>query len=295
MAAEATILTRAAPAKVNLTLRVGLRRADGYHDIDSLVAFAGLHDVVRLAPDAPLALTVEGPTAAAAGAPERNLVLVAARHLLDARSDLRAGHLFLTKNLPAAAGLGGGSSDAAAALRLLADLNALPPDNPDVFAAARTTGADVAVCLDPRARIMRGTGDILSAPLRLPPLPCVLVNPGVATPTAAVFAAFDRAASTAPLETGDIAIDLANERTLMSYLNRYGNDLEAPAISLCPAIADVLEALRAQDGCRLARMSGSGATCFGLFDAGPARAAARSLQARHPDWWIRESVLGDPQ
>ena len=293
-AAERTILARIAPAKVNLTLRVGPRRADGYHDIDSLVAFAGFHDVVQLAPGAPLALTVDGPAAAAAGAPERNLILVAARHLLKARPGLRAGHFFLTKNLPAAAGLGGGSSDAAAALRLLAEVNDLPPDDASVFAAARATGADVAVCLDPRPRRMRGAGDILSAPLRLPPLPCLLVNPGVASPTAGVFAAFDRRAAAAPLAPADTFIEVASEQSLMTYLATHGNDLEAPAILLHPVIADVLEALRAQNGCRLARMSGSGATCFGLFDAAHAQAAAEALQARHPAWWICPSVLGGP-
>lgn len=293
-AAERTILTRIAPAKVNLTLRVGLRRADGYHDIDSLVAFAGVHDLVQLAPGAPLALTVDGPAAAAAGAPDHNLILVAARHFLKARPGLRAGHFFLTKNLPAAAGLGGGSSDAAAALRLLAEVNDLPPDDANVFAAARATGADVAVCLDPRPRRMRGAGDILSAPLRLPPLPCLLVNPGVASPTAGVFAAFDRGGAAAPLAPADTFIEVASEQSLMTYLATHGNDLEAPAISLHPVIADVLEALRAQNGCRLARMSGSGATCFGLFDAAHAQAAAEALRAHHPAWWICPSILGGP-
>src|SRR6266436_2792294 len=178
-----------APAKVNLTLRVLGRRADGYHDIESLVAFAGVGDALTFTPGGALALAVGGPTAAAAGDVADNLVLKAARALAERVEGLKLGRFTLSKRLPVSAGLGGGSADAAAALRLLARANRMAPDDPRLLQAARATGADVPVCLDPRARLMRGIGDILSDPLDLPKLPAVLVNPGVAVPTRDVFAA----------------------------------------------------------------------------------------------------------
>jgi 4-diphosphocytidyl-2-C-methyl-D-erythritol kinase len=174
-----------APAKVNLTLRVLGRRADGYHDIESLVAFAGVGDALTFKPGDDLALTVGGPTGAAAGDVADNLVLKASRALAERVAGVRLGRFTLSKRLPVAAGLGGGSADAAAALRLLARANALAPDDPRLMQAARATGADVPVCLDPRPRRMRGIGDILSDPLDLPRLFAVLVNPGVGVAAAA--------------------------------------------------------------------------------------------------------------
>ncbi len=179
----------AAPAKVNLTLRVVGRRADGYHDLESLVVFAGVGDRLAFAPARALDLKVRGPTAGAAGNLSDNLVFKAARALADRVPGLKLGRFELSKRLPVAAGLGGGSADAAAALRLLARANRLTLDDPRLIQAARATGADVPVCLDPRPRVMRGIGDVLSAPLDLPRLPAVLVNPGVAVPTKDVFAA----------------------------------------------------------------------------------------------------------
>src|SRR5258707_843167 len=166
-----------APAKVNLTLRILGKRADGYHDLESLVVFAGLADQVTLTLDAALGLDLDGPTAAAAGDVEANLVLRAARELVGRTDGLRCGRFALTKHIPVAAGLGGGSSDAAAALRLIMRVNGIARDNARVMDAARATGADVPVCLDPRPRIMRGIGDVLSPPLDLPELPGVLGNP----------------------------------------------------------------------------------------------------------------------
>ena len=178
-----------APAKVNLTLHVIGRRADGYHDIESLVVFADVGDALTFTPGRTLALAVRGPTAPAAGDISDNLVLKAA-HALAARIDgIRLGRFVLSKRLPVAAGLGGGSADAAAALRLLARANRIALDDHRLMQAARATGADVPVCVDPRPRLMRGIGDILSEPLVLPRLPVVLVNPGVAVPTKDVFAA----------------------------------------------------------------------------------------------------------
>jgi 4-diphosphocytidyl-2-C-methyl-D-erythritol kinase len=292
-----------APAKINLTLRVRGRRPDGYHDLESLVVFADIGDRLRLAPGEPLSLTVAGETASEAGPPADNLVLKAARLLMAECPGLTAGRFDLDKSLPVAAGLGGGSSDAAAALRLLAQANPaiLTPDDPRLMKAARATGADVPVCLEARPRVMRGTGDILSSPLSLPKLPAVLINPRVSAPTAAVFAAYS--ATPHDGETADPATALAGRATsqdhmptvddLIAALAQSRNDLEAPAIRLHPVIAEVLAALRALPGCRLARMSGSGATCFALLDTdAEAATAARTLAARAPRWWVRAVSLG---
>ena len=182
-----------APAKVNLTLRVLGRRADGYHELESLVAFAEVGDRLSFAPGGELALTVRGPNAAQAGEGADNLVLKAAQALAARVAGIGLGAFDLDKRLPVAAGLGGGSADAAAALRLLARANNIPADDGRLYDAARVTGADVPVCLDPRPRLMRGIGEILSAPLKLPALPVVLANPGVALPTKSVFAGWRRA------------------------------------------------------------------------------------------------------
>lgn len=277
-------------AKVNLTLRVIRRRADGYHELDSLVVFARLADRLSLADADALTLTTRGPTANAAGPPGDNLVLRATKALAERVTSLRLGAFVLRKHLPVAAGLGGGSADAAAALRLLARLNRIALDDPRLLAAATATGADVPVCLDPRPRRMQGIGEVLSAPLTLARLPALLVNPGVAVSTKMVFAGWRSAA-----DVDDPSIDdpIPGERpALLAYLARHGNDLERPAIELEPAIADVLGALRALPDCRLARMSGSGATCFALFDSiKVANAAAAALRNAQPGWWVRATVL----
>lgn len=295
-AVEASALTEPAFAKVNLTLRVIRRRADGYHELDSIVAFARLADRLVLVPGAPLALAVHGPTAAAAGAVADNLVLRAARELAARVDSLVLGRFILSKRLPVAAGLGGGSADAAAALRLLARLNRLAGDDSRLLAAAQATGADVPVCLDPRPRRMRGIGEVLSAPLDLAQLPAVLVNPGIALPTRAVFAALDPALLTGcgAAPAFDLAACGQRERVLAA-LAADRNDLEPAAIALAPVIGDVLGALRALPGCRLARMSGSGATCFGLFATqAAARTAANTLRQAQPRWWVRATCLGAP-
>jgi 4-diphosphocytidyl-2-C-methyl-D-erythritol kinase len=290
-------LTEDAPAKVNLTLRVLGKRADGYHDLESLVAFTApaLADRLALRPGAELALSVDGPTAAQAGALADNLVLKAARKAGERIEGLRLGAFELTKRLPAGGGLGGGSSDAAAALRLIARANDLAPDDPRLAAAALATGADVPVCLDPRPRIMRGVGERLSAPLAVPSLPAVLVGPGFPLATKDVFAALGLATGE---RRGAPSADDAVPRestALLAFLAGHRNDLEAPAIRLAPAIADILDTLRASAGCRLARMSGSGTTCFGLFaGAREAGMAASRLQAAHPNWWVQATTLGGP-
>jgi 4-diphosphocytidyl-2-C-methyl-D-erythritol kinase len=286
-------LVEDAPAKVNLTLRVLGRRADGYHEIESLVAFAGVGDALRFAPGGALALTVQGPSAAQAGAPADNLVLKAARALADRVPTVGAGTFDLEKRLPVAAGLGGGSADAAAALRLLARANGLASDDPLLYAAARATGADVPVCLDPRTRLMRGIGEVLFGPFTLPPLQGVLVNPGVALATKAVFARWKPPA--APVVPADLTVLTAMSKRdqLVRFLLSQANDLESAAIALAPVVADVLLELSSQPHCELARMSGSGATCFAVFaSAADAIKAAEAIHAGYPNWWVRATALG---
>jgi len=286
-------LVENAPAKINLTLRVLGRRADGYHDIESLVVFADFSDRVSFVRGGELKLEVRGPNAAQTVAGADNLVLKAARALAAIQPAVALGAFRLDKRLPVAAGIGGGSADAAAALRLIAKANGLAPEDPDLYAAARATGADVPVCLDPGSRLMRGIGEVLSQRLDLPVLAAVLVNPGVALTTKAVFAGWTAAgASPAALDVATIA-NLGNRESLLELLATQSNDLEGSAIALVPVIAEVLAALRACAGCRLARMSGSGATCFALFvSAAAARMAARGVRRTYPRWWVKACKLG---
>lgn len=286
-------LRERAPAKVNLTLRILGRRLDGYHELESLVVFASVADELSLVPGEPLALEAQGPTAAASGALADNLVLKAARGLADRIGGLTTGRFALTKRLPVAAGLGGGSSDAAAALRLLARVNVLAPDDARLLEIARATGADVPVCLDPRPRIMRGIGEVLTRPLALPRLPAVLVNPGVPVPTRDVFGKIGLAkGEQRGLPAADPG-DISTPEALLAHVADVGNDLEPPAVALQPVIAEVLAALSRQDGCRLARMSGSGATCFAVFGSvGQAEAAAAVLARAQPAWWVCATELG---
>jgi 4-diphosphocytidyl-2-C-methyl-D-erythritol kinase len=295
-----------APAKINLTLRIAGRRADGYHELESLVAFAPFGDRLTFSPGALLDLDVSGPMAHGAGPVADNLVLRAARALSQRIEGLRLGRFALHKELPSGAGLGGGSADAAAALRLITKANAIRLDDPRVHDAARATGADIPVCLDPRPRIMRGIGEILSAPAKLPPLGIVIIHPGFALPTGPVFKALGLAPGQpyvrgggAPRREqqssdGDAPPPLPQHRErLLEWLASECNDLEAPAIATAPAVAEVLRIIAGLAGCRLARMSGSGSACFGLFDDGDAAAAAaRRVAAAQPSWWVRAGTLG---
>jgi 4-diphosphocytidyl-2-C-methyl-D-erythritol kinase len=286
-------LAEPAYAKVNLTLRVVGRRADGYHELESLVCFAGVGDRLTLRPGASLELDVRGTRAAASGPPAQNLVLKAARALGERVSDLTRGHFTLIKQLPAGAGLGGGSADAAAALRLLARANDLSLADPRFAAAALATGADVPVCLEQQPRFMRGLGEILAPPLKLPPLPAVLVFPGVALATKDVFTAFRAgehhhpAPSAIPTRNGEI-----EPSAFVEWLQPRGNDLEAAAIARLPVIAELLAALRAQPDCKLARMSGSGSACFAIFSSRQSAATAAQTLAARADWWVEATTLG---
>jgi 4-diphosphocytidyl-2-C-methyl-D-erythritol kinase len=287
------VLVEPAPAKVNLTLAVLGRRADGYHLLDSLVVFAGIADRLTLAPGPGLTLTVRGTTAEQAGPLDDNLVLKAARALAAEVPGLKLGRFTLDKRLPVAAGLGGGSSDAAAALRLLAKANRRKPGSLPFAKITPGIGADVPVCIDPRPRRMRGIGEVLSEPLKMPKLAAVMINPGVAVPTKDVFMRLG-------LKPGGPVRRAAPARALprgiedfIEYLSRHGNDLEAPAVEIQPVIARVLDSLRGTKGCLLARMSGSGATCFGIYESPRAAgAAARSLSAAQPKWWVKATTFG---
>lgn len=282
-----------APAKINLTLRVIGRRAEGYHELESLVAFAGLCDWVAFEPGPDPALEVLGPRASEAGPVEDNLVLRAACALAALIPGLRLGRFRLVKRLPAAAGLGGGSADAAAALRLLAGEARLSLDDPRVRAAARATGADVLACLEPQARMMTGVGDQLGPPIELPKMFALLVNPRVAAPTAKVFAALGLAAG-AQLETSARSFDPLKHGAagLLDALSSARNDLEAAAIRVAPAIAVVRERLSRLPGTAATGMSGSGATCFALFtDRRSAASARRAIASERPDWWVEATAL----
>jgi 4-diphosphocytidyl-2-C-methyl-D-erythritol kinase len=317
------------------------------------VAFAPFGDRLIFWPDGPLALKVSGPTAEGSGPLTDNLVLRAARALAQRIEGLTLGRFALIKRLPSGAGLGGGSADAAAALRLLAKTNGLGLDDGRIHEAACATGADIPVCLDPRPRIMRGIGEILSAAVTLPKLGILVVHPGIAMPTGPVFKGLGLAPgeqyATSPspspclpsvrlrphstgygegrgeglspqaqthgdapspslspqaerggdyghsrlpwqAETGGQA---GQRDALLAWLASERNDLERAAIAIAPPIADVLRAIAGLTGCRLARMSGSGSACFGLFDsARAATAAARRMAAARPAWWLRAGLLG---
>jgi 4-diphosphocytidyl-2-C-methyl-D-erythritol kinase len=286
-------VVRPAHAKVNLWLNVVGRRPDGYHLLDSLVGFVDLADTLDVRPSDGLSLELSGPQAAGLAGDADNLVLKAARLLADRAGVAPRAAIRLGKHIPVAAGLGGGSADAAAALRLLARTNNLATDDPLLYAAARATGADVPVCLDPRTRLMRGIGEILSSPFKLPPLQGVLVNPGVALATKAVFARWKPPA--APVVPADLTVLTAMTRRdqLVRFLLSQANDLESAAIALAPVVADVLLALSSQARCELARMSGSGATCFAVFaSAVDAIKAAEAIHAEYPNWWVRATALG---
>ena len=285
-------LVEYAPAKVNLTLRIVGRRADGYHTLESLVVFAGVKDRLTLVPGLKASLAVRGPNAKAAGAISDNLVLRAAQALAVEIPGIKAGRFTLTKNLPAAAGIGGGSSDAAAALRLLARANRIKLSDPRLLRVAAKIGADVPVCVDPRPRIMRGIGEVLSKPLVVPRSAAVLVNPRVPVPTKDVFAVLHRTKRKPQPAMQARNVPRARDKYL-AYVARRANDLEGPAVELAPVIAKVLAALQKSSDCTLARMSGSGATCFGLYrSAHGAAAAARAIAAAHPSWWVCATNLG---
>lgn len=281
--------TETAHAKINLTLRVRGRRADGYHELESLVAFADFGDTLSLEPGGETSLETDGPFAAALDA--GNLVLRAARMWEEEVTGVCCGAFHLTKRIPVAAGLGGGSADAGAALRLLA--RAFPAHADDGAAAriAGELGADVPVCLASRPALMRGAGERLSFLSHFPAVAMLMVNPGVAVATGEGFALLDAPALDAGGEA-EGAPDLPAIGDLVEFMRARGNDLEAPAMRIAPAIGEAKAAIARTPGCLVAAMSGSGATCFGLYrDAREAQTAGRQISRSHPEWWVRAAAL----
>lgn len=293
----APALSETARAKVNLTLRVVGRRADGFHDLESVVAFADCVDRLVLTEGAELSLVAAGPRAQECGQTADNLVLKAARLLGERIPNLKAGAFALDKHLPVAAGIGGGSADAAAALRLLAGVNGLAIDDPRLIETARLTGADVPVCVRSESCVMTGVGESL-LPLDLPAMPAVLVNPRVPVATKDVFAALGLRKGELNVGINDLIEAIvwpkagAPADDWLAMLSDGTNDLEAPAIRVQPVIGEVLARLRAT-GARLSRMSGSGATCFAIFDdAAAAHHAAQTIRLDRPQWWVHMGTLG---
>lgn len=289
------VITERARGKINLTLEIKGRRGDGYHELLSLVAFAGIGDAVSLDTEGPTGVTASGPFAAdIAGT---NLLETALALLRQREPQLRLGAVHLEKNLPVAAGIGGGSADAAALLRAVATANPELRDQVDWQALAVRLGADVAVCLGSRAAWMSGAGEVVE-PLAepLPALNAVLVNPLVRVPadkTARVFrklAVPPHTDGVHPARIGKRPVGCRAE--LMALLAASGNDLEAPAIAVVPALVRVMTALSKLPGIEIARLSGAGPTCYGIFpSASAAEAAAAALKAAHSGWWVEATLL----
>ncbi len=285
------MFTERARAKINLTLHVGApidqagHRFFGYHPLDSLVAFADIGDELTCREADKLSLSLSGPFSGGLDADENNLVL-RAYHVVSQIANVPPLHFHLIKNLPVASGIGGGSADAAAALRLMQNYVDLPEDS--WFEIAVSLGADVPVCLRSQTVRMTGIGDELQEIEDETPINVVLVNPGVAVSTAKIFKAYDESN---PI---DLVDQSQWEGDLVGQALRGRNDLEPVAMKMEPQISQVLRGLATQNGCELARMSGSGATCFGLFaNKGHASAARARLSNLHPEWWVRETVIGE--
>ncbi|GAB2204719.1 4-(cytidine 5'-diphospho)-2-C-methyl-D-erythritol kinase [Roseibium sp. ROS1] len=290
LASKSSPRVELARAKVNLALHITGQQPDGYHLLDSLVVFPQIGDRLAIEAAGELDLQVEGPFARDLTGPvEDNLILKAVRSFAEkAGIDVPQVRLTLTKRLPVASGIGGGSSDAATTLRLLEDFTGTYLAEEDLHALALTLGADVPVCLFPEPQIMRGIGGDLSAGPDLPPCGIVLVNPRVGVSTPEVFKSME--------QRDNAPMDLMPEKfetlaSLVAYLASCRNDLQDPAKGLCPEIGQVLSELEADARVDLARMSGSGATCFGLCELNAAMDVERALRSSHPDWWIASGPL----
>lgn len=286
-----------APAKVNLSLHVGPPKDNGRHNLVSLVAFADndVADLITAEPANQFSLAVDGPYARQSGPAKDNLVLKAARAMNDALDGNAPPLAFrLQKNLPCAAGIGGGSADAGAALRLMVRAHGGDRAQTMAEAIAPLLGGDVLACYRNLPGLMTGEGETYEPLLSVPALPALLVNAGVACPTGPVFQAYDAVAPQAIPEHPPLPDNRTALRAFMSWLrDNTENSLETPAMSQHPDITETLATLQAVPGARLIRMSGSGATCFALFDSMEAAdAAAASLSGQRPDWWIRATMLG---
>lgn len=277
-----------APAKVNLALHLTGLRADGYHLLDSFVMFASVGDTLRFSPAQSLSLSVDGPEAGTVPT-DKNSVLSAAQLL----SPNQGAHIHLTKRLPVAAGIGGGTADAAAAYRGLSRVWGIAPfePTPQTFAHVAQLGADVPVCLASRTARMSGIGEKIELLPDVPSLDAVLVNPRVEVSTPKVFKTIAQK-NNAPMTSPPASF--ASSRDVISWLSQQRNDMQPAAQTIEPVITDVLSQIAATNRCDLARMSGSGATCFGLYsDTEAAQHAATVIAKRHPNWWVHACTLGD--
>ena len=287
-----TTISETAKAKINHSLEVRGRRTDDFHEIRSFVAFASIADTVTLDPGETLSLDIDGAFARAIEGD--NLILKAAAAALAAHRGVTLGRFHLTKNLPVASGVGGGSADAAAALRLIARANGSMLPEESIKEIAARLGSDLPVCLASRPALITGRGEIVQFVGGMPNCGVLLANPGVPVAAGQVYAEL-RAAPYESMETdGNAVPDFGGDfARLIEYLAPRGNDLEPAALRLAPAIGEVLDALERLPGFRLTRMSGSGATCFALFSTeAEAETASRALIASRPEWWVRAGTLG---
>jgi 4-diphosphocytidyl-2-C-methyl-D-erythritol kinase len=292
-AASARKVNVRAPAKINLFLHVGDQRSDGYHALESLIVFAETSDRLEFTSASKLNLKITGPFGKALIRDKDNLVLKAAR-ALQAKypHDGQGAQITLEKHLPLASGIGGGSADAAATLRALNGLWRLDLSESELIGIAAEIGSDVPACLLSSPCWMEGRGERVTKLAAMPPFEIVLVNPGVAVPTGPVFAALNARSGVGAIAPPPV---LASVWELVAYLADAGNDLEAPAGRFAPVIEDVLSALGHEPACVLAQMSGSGATCFGLFDGAVyAAGAAERIAQEHPHWWVKSTRIAAP-
>lgn len=290
-----SVITETARPKVNLTLTVPARRQDGYHEIESLIVFAtGLGDVVRLMPGNKTSLLVSGPFAATISGD--NLITAALARLVDAEPRIELGSFELEKHLPVAAGLGGGSADAAAVLRAVRGINPAHAEALNWHAIAASLGADVPVCLADTPAFVTGMGESISTLHGLPRFPAVLVNPLVPVPADKTAQVFSRLAAPPVRETRyptQAPGPFRDAATLLGFMREHGNDLMSAAVAVVPEIETVHTTLAAANGCAYAGLSGAGPTCFGIFESGAVAAVAvDALKAAHPQWWIVGTELG---
>jgi 4-diphosphocytidyl-2-C-methyl-D-erythritol kinase len=285
------IVERRAKAKVNLALHVVGRRADSYHLLDSIAVFADCSDRIEIAPADRLKLTASGPFAAHAPADRSDLAWRAAEAFFAHTGLAPAACIRVEKAIPAGAGLGGGSADAAAALLGLNAFFQAGVEADALDAIGLRLGADVPMCLAGRALRARGVGEVIEAIEGWPPLPLVLAWPGRSVPTAAVFSGLSARENPPLPRLPTRSARATNVLQIAAWLSGCRNDLEAPALRLAPEIGAVLAALRSTEGCLLARMSGSGSACFGLYaKAAEAENAAARIGAARPDWWVRATT-----
>ncbi len=288
MAANPDAVKVFAPAKINLFLHVGERRSDGYHDLESLVVFADVGDELLIEPAKSFSLALDGPFGGKLANEQDNLIAKAARALGAKAGRSPDVRITLTKNLPVASGIGGGSADAAAALRGLVQFWDLKIPHDELHTIAESLGSDVPACLLSETLWMTGRGEGIEPVPGLPPAPLVLVNPGVAVSTARIFANLKNRVGVgqAAKPKADLSV-----LALADYFKSNRNDLEKPAREIAPAIDEVLQAI-SHSGALRTRMSGSGATCFGLFaDDKSAEAAAAKIAEDHPDWWVKKARI----